>query len=424
MNIRPSTIIKVIILIAIILYVTLTPLNLLGYNLSKVDAFFVLILSLILIIKSRNNLPSLIMFIFISYINYSIVIGEYLVGEYLSAPFTQVKTVDVYGLNIRILLLFMTILSLFYKGKKYDLLRDRLITKNSGFIFYLIVFMIVISFLFGINRGNLDYYEVRISPLFEYSKLLFLFAYYYSGEIKARKKVIFILLIIFVFQDTFYGGRVTSLQLLIFLSITIFVQKLTFSRVIIASITGIILMGSVGVYRSTFDLINFSLIDVINNLFNNLLVFDTAIFSYYASATHIAAFNELDFSRRLDSLINFIISIPLGSNEISSEVTHFVRELGYFNMGGGLLPTHFYFWLGWFGVILIGFLVVFIINKLKYTNDYQHLLFLGIIINVPRWYLYSPNQLFRGTLFFITFLYVGFCIIESMLSKGKNTRYK
>lgn len=409
MRIRPYIIIKLLILVVVFTYVSLVPINSYSY---KIDAFLVLILSIALVIKGKNNLPLTLMFIFILYVNYSVVIAEYFIGGKLSVPFNAVKTKEIYGTTIRIMLLFMSIITVFFNGRRFDLSKDKIKPRDNWIVFYLIIFVLVYSLIVGVERGDFDSYEVKISPIFEYAKLLFLFAYFYSGESKVRKAIIFILVATFILQDTYYGGRITSLQLFIFLAVTLLVNKLSFVKIISFSIIGIVLMRIVAVYRNSYAFIDFSINSLINSLFNNYFVFDTATFAYYASATHVAAAESSDIGIRFNSLYQFAISVVVGSQDISSDVTSLVVKLGFFNLGGGLLPTHFYFWLGWFGVIGIGFLIVFLINNLKYESIYQNLLFLGIIINIPRWYLYSPNQLFRGGLFFITILFIIFWIVN------------
>lgn len=416
MKITQFTIIKSVIFLIILGYISLAPNN---TNLSKVDAFLVLVLSVFIIIRSRKNLPLTVMFIFILYVNYSIVIGEYFVGGYLSVPFTEVKTEEIYGLTIRVMLLFISVIALFYNGKKFDVINDKLKLRDNWILFYLAICALIFALIIGVDRGDYESYGVRISPIFEYGKILFLFAFFYSGELKVRKLIIIFLIVIYILQDALYGGRVTSLQLIIFLAVTIFSNKLSLIKILICSFLGIGLLSTVGFYRNSYELTGFSIISLINNLINNYFVFDTATYAYYASATHVAAAESVDILIRLQSLYQFTISIFLGSQDISSDVTSFVVSLGFFNMGGGVMPTHFYFWLGWSGVIIIGFIVVFLINNLKYNSVYQHLLLLGIIINVPRWYLYSPNQFFRGVLFLVTILFLVFGILREQTIKRR-----
>ncbi|MGX9134411.1 hypothetical protein ACWV26_08520 [Rummeliibacillus sp. JY-2-4R] len=386
---------------------------------NKLNAFLVLVLSIILVIKSRKNIPLTIMFIFILYVNYSVVISEYFVGGQLSVPFSAVKTEEIYGETIKILLLFMSILTLFFNGRGFEVSKDTMVPRDNSIIFFSIIITLLYLLNVGIERGDYSSYGVKISPIFEYAKLLFLFAFFYSGESKFKKFTIFLLVLIYILQDTYYGGRITTLQLIIFFSVTILVRKLSFIKIIFFSFIGIFLMSSIAVYRANYSFNNLNISELVKNLSENYFAFDTATYAYYASATHIAATNTSDLIIRLNSLYEFLISIFFGSQDISSEVTNLVVKLGYFNLGGGFIPTHFYFWLGWTGVIIIGFTIVLLINNLRYGSPYQNLLLLGIIINVPRWYLYSPNQLFRGALFFVSVLYVVFQILSALMNKNE-----
>ncbi|WP_052124213.1 hypothetical protein [Ureibacillus manganicus] len=419
MKIQTFTIIKLSIISIIFTYVSLIPIS--SYT-NIIDALVVLILSLLLVYRSRNNLAFFLMFIFICYVNYSIVIGEYLIIGDLSVPFFEVKTQEIYGITIRVILLFMFIVNLFYDGKNNELETIKLKPKDNFIAFYVTIFMLLVSLVIGVDRGDYNYYEVRISPIFEYSKILFLFAYYFSGNSRTRKIIFTLLIGLFIFQDVYYGGRITSVQLIILFFITMLIRKLTIKNIITITIIGVFLNSFVAAYRINYSFANVNLIGLYNNLKESYFVFDTATFAYYASATHVAATDVANISQRINSFLEFFKSIFFLSDSIESDVTTFVATEFFYNMGGGLLPTHFYFWFGWLGVILISFIVVMLLNKLKFNgSDYQKILILSVVFTVPRWYLYSPNQLIKGAIFIITLIWFLFWIIRQITSKPQLT---
>ena len=415
MNKEASVFVKLVTTLILIAYIIFFPITV--YT-NKLDAIITLIISMILLYKSRKNMPLFIMSIFIFYINYSIVIGEYIIGGKLAVPLIQVKNQLIYGITIRTVLLFMYILTMFYNGREFNY--NKLKRKDNYIIFYIITFILTFILVIEIDRGGeLRSYSVRISPIYEYSKILFLFAYYYSGKRKFRETILTILIIAFIIQDFYYGGRITSLQLAIFYSITMLREKITDKKIILFTLLGIVLNNAIGIYRKSYTLYSINMVRLIGNLITSYFVFDTATHAYYASATHIAASKIVGHDVKLNSLYEFIKSIVWKSHEIASDVTRLVKQEYFYNVGGGLIPTHFYFWLGWLGVILIAVFLVIILNNLQYMkSDYSNLIFFSIIINAPRWYLYSPNALFRGAIYFTTLLYLFFLIINRLTKKS------
>lgn len=415
MKIRKDIAFKVLAIGLLYIYACFIPIT--SFS-NKIDALAVLVMSGLLLYKGRKNLPLTIMFIFIFYVNYSVVMGEYITAGNLSVPFTEVKTTNIYGLTIRILLMFMTIVSLFYNEYRPSTESLKFKERKNSIIYWLIMIMLMASFFFGVERGGFDAYSVRINPIFEYSKILFLFAFYFSGKSRYKKNLIIMFVIIFILQDVYYGGRITSMQLAIFLSLTIFIEKLSFYKISLFSIIGIIFNSLVNAYRTSFTFVDISIVSIIRNLFSGYFVFDTATYAYYASATHVAASHSATIENRIQSAFEFIKSIFGVSNSPMREVTSFVSREYYFNMGGGFIPTHFYFWFGWTGVILIATILVLIINNLpKKTSSYSKLLLYTVIITAPRWYLYSPSQLFRGALFIVSILYIFSCLGINITSK-------
>jgi len=351
--------------------------------------------------------------------------GEYFIGGHLGIPIHEVKNSYYYGINIRILLLFVAILSTFYNSSNIDHFNFKLVPKDNLFIFAIIVIVLILIFLFGIDRGPLTSYSVRITPIYEYSRVLFLFAYYFSGSSRIRKYIFFILVVLFILQDFYYGGRITSLQLILLIAVTLLSGKLTSKKLVKYGLWGIFINSLIVEYRKAYTLDSINIINLFKNLVNNYLVFDTPIYAYYASATHIAAAEIAGVDIKLNSFLEFIKAIIVGSKNISGNVTKFVRINYFLNFGGGLLPSHFYFWMGWLGVIVISIIITYIFNKLTYLkSDYQKIIFASIVCTAPRWYLYSPLVLFRGSLFITTVLYFIFCAIDTITSKALNRKKK
>lgn len=414
---KPLIVLKIFFVLCLLIYINNFEVTLFT---NKIDAVSTLLFSFLLLYKSRNNLPVTLAAFFIFYCNYSIIMGEYLTDGRLGIPVYEVKTVAIYGITIRALLLFTAIITLLYNGKSVNLSKFKLIPKDNILIFYSLFFILIYILLFEVNRGNMNSYSVRISPIYEYSYLLFLFSYYSSGKSIIRRFLIVSLLTLFVLQDFYYGGRITALQIILLFTVTIFVQKLSFKFIIFSGFVGILLNSLIGVYRSNYSLNSINLLDIFINLKNSFFVFSTPVFAYYASATHVAASQIVSLNEKLRSLIAFINSIFVGSNNEISNLTIYVSNNYFLNIGGGVIPSHFYFWMGWTGVILISSFLVLLLNKIGgLTSDFQKLCFIIVITTVPRWYLYSPLSLFRP-LILLTILYIVFITTHKILLKVSN----
>lgn len=406
---------KLIATLLITIYMVLFPISAFS---NSVVAFLTLLTSIALLYKGSRNLPIFIMFFFIFYINYSIIIGEYLVGGSLGAPLFEVKNVAVYGLSIRLLFIFMSIMTLFYKGRTLTIQQLHITPRDNFILFYLTILASIFAFIFGIERGELLIYSVRISPLFEYSKLILLFAYYYSGNINFRKIIITLIIGAFVVQDIMYGGRITSMQLIILYAITIWVDKLTVGKILVMAVLGITFNSLIAVYRSSFSFADMNLFFIINELVRSYFVFDTATFAYYASATHLATLDIVSTSFRFNSFLEFGRSVFFGSSGLQSDLTAIVAKKYFFNMGGGVITSWFYFWFSWIGVGFIAAFITKLINEFAVSkSDFCKIMLFSIIVNTPRWFLYSPNQLFRGSLFFVTILWILYQLSELFLDK-------
>jgi len=378
--------------------------------------------------KCKNNLGLTLVSFFILYSTYSIVIGEYLVAGKLSVPMVEVKNTLNYGVLIKGNLIFILILSLYTKRFPKNQ-KIHLNLKNNSLIYGITMTALIYILIFGINRVKLTTYVVSTKPMYEYAYLLILISYYYSGKSLIKKVMIVLLTILLMLQDFYYGGRVTSIQLSFMLILTVFINYFTYFRVLLLGIFGVIFNSLVAEYRAEYSIENINITEILNNFKNNLFVFDTPVFAYYASGTHVAAAHLINFSTRIKSFFVFIASNFTGSNYEIANVTQFVDHYYFDNLGGGLIFSHFYFWLGWFGIILIAFLIsqMFNILSTSHKNEYKTVLFIILICTVPRWYLYTPLLLFRPlvmiTIIFFLFKYMNRVMENSPINIKKGAIY-
>ncbi len=355
---------------------------------------FILAISFFMMIKNWKNVSLSFVHMCILYFNYSFIYGRYFTrGE--SALFAQFESDSLYGLMIYIALLFMIVL-LFMDGITYD--RSLKTQKNffiqsqvssalvCGLIFFLAV-VILVDKLLGLG-----------SKLYEYSIIFEILAIYFS---KGEKKYLIWIGIISVFLMVygFYTGiRVGSLPFALVFIFMVLHNKINMKIILIGTFFGIILMTMIGYYADS-GVSGFNIKLAFNNLTDGCFSLDTSIFAFLASCTFVKIVDFYSLSGRLGLLWQFVKSQVLGASVPNSKLA-LVSLRYYKHYNGGVLPYFMYFYLGVFGVVIIGIVLGLYLNLLKKPienfKDIYKLWSVFLIAMTPKWYLYEPTQLFRG----------------------------
>lgn len=406
-----------------LLNITLIIFNIAFENYSQqfniIMAIYVFVLSAHITYKTRQNIGIFITMLFITYCNYSILYGRY-INPSVAGINEVIKSTFFDSLAINVMLFFMTIIYFFLKPIiKVDFSSGFLMSEkrtNKIITWGAIVIIILISILFytpAIGDSRAGY-----SPIYEYSIVFFILGFYYSGGRNSfTAKVLTIVLFLFAARDFMGGNRVPGLQVLIVYFLFSNSHKTTYKQVTIYSIIVIILMNTLAIYRSSFVLGNFSVIAGINNISNKMFAFDTAYYAYLASLTFIATKDIYSFTIRLGQFVDFLASqVVVGT---VGESLYKISRKHFFHANGGVLPIYLFYYIGWIGTLLSGILVSFYLNLIKSVNEHstglKKVLMVYIIATVPRWFLYSPNQLLRGVLL-MSLMYWVTVLIDSSIS--------
>jgi hypothetical protein len=284
--------------------------------------------------------------------------------------------------------------------------------------------------VFKINREASFSYEVKISPLYEYSYIIFLFAVKYANT-KLKEIFITTLAVLFIFQDTILGGRVTSLQIMLVFAITLFYKYITIKRILLFAFVGVLFLSVIGSYRANYSYNENIVANTFLYLKKNMFVLDTVTYAYGAGITQLYAADFISVEDRVISFYNYCINVILGSSYNFSEILNketitnipATASNYHINYGGSVFPIYFYFWFGWLGVIISGILTSkYIAFFSKQKSELGSLIFLAIIVTVPRWYLYSPLALFRGPLVLLPLLFFLLKFIEHVFSIRNKTK--
>jgi len=244
----------------------------------------------------------------------------------------------------------------------------------------------------------------RESTIYEYTTILYIVAFYYVGDNKPLKGYLFFLLTVnslFVFLN---GDRGPALQFLLIIYGVYFKTKISKNLLLPFMMFALLILNAIGIWRGVSSF-NFSFIkQSYYALFARGLTLDTAYAAEASGMAMVMLTNHYSTSGRLVLLFKYIISIFLGSNMMSSDVdlSTLALEAYPYHGGGGVLPNYGYFYLGMFGVILAGFIVVKYFSLIANTNSessgYLKCLSLYLLASMMKWYLYSPAPLLRGAL--------------------------
>lgn len=386
----------------------------------EILAICLMLLSGIFFIKCRQDIYLLFLSIPIVYANYSISMGEFL-AKNLRVSLNGLRF-GAYTYYVDVLLMlniFILILTIFIKPK---VSRPLMKLKNNNIFFIALYVIILLINIFFFDRSNSDNYLVRTNSVHGYMYLLVLFLIYYSGNNKIKRFAILILVAISVGQSLIFGGRLAILPNIILTLLMLYKDKLKFFPTTAIIMFGIVIFAWIGSIRGGAEV---SLSEIIRIMQDTYFVQDTSVYAFNSSVTHVATSHMFLLENRVLSLMGFLASIFIGEVGPFTQMGNVtsLSDTSFNNLGGGIIVTHFYFWLGWLGVILSGFLIVWIWNGLnKAKNDLSQLTLIAITSITSSWYLYSPLQLFRILLFFIPILYYVSKYVDSSMMELKRSR--
>lgn len=404
--------------------------NIISYNYNKISnlivAILVLFISLYLVFENRNNPKLILLYLMLTYFNYSIVIDRYLTVSNIEF-LNRIRDDYTLGVAINCIFIFMIINLFFSKKQKVLLNKNEFFKKRSNsFIVLTLCSILFYIFLFGIDRGSgLGSGRGGVSTIYEYSVVLFILSYYYCGNKKSLRLVTSFLIIIFILQDLLFGGRVTALQLLIVFYYFILSHRFKWSYCIMVFIFGVILMSTIGIMRGDWS-VNINVGEIIKHIIQNKFALDTSTFAFFASLTFIRIESLTSISMKLYLLKQLLLSMIFGGKIVDSDLAEYTNQF-IFHAMGGMLPIYLYFYLGWIGSVISGLICGFYTLCSSYKeNSIKSSMLIYFVASTPRWYLYSPSALIRGMIIFLIcyyFLKIMDKVIYSGLKNIKKNYY-
>ena len=401
------------ILSIIFLLVILWVLN--ANNYYEMMSFVLILASASLLIKVKDDIKLFLVAIPIFYANYSIAIGEFL-NKNTQISFNSIRFLN-YDMYVTTLLAITAFTIIFTSILKPNSRSNEFPFKDNPVIFYvLLVMSILINYLF-FDRSDSSGYIVRTNSIHGYLYILFLFMTYYSGDKKHRKILIVSSLAFVVIQSLIFGGRLAVIPSVVIVVLTLFPNRVNYKNITPMILLGVIVLTTIGQIRGTGHVDVRTILELFKEGF---FVQDTSVYAFNSSVTHVYSREIYSLPEKMLSLVAFVVSIVIGQG---SEFTNFgnvtlVSDNVMNNLGGGIIGTHFYFWLGWIGVVLSAILFSMIINHLNHSEQHLHLLALiAIVATTSTWYIYSPLQFFRILFVFVPLIYFFMYLVNKELKR-------
>lgn len=348
-------------------------------------------------------------FLILIWMNYSVVVLQLgLIAASYNGLYASLNNTAISVLGLRILFYFLLLLLIFtliIRKRSHKKIKE---IENSFNILFIVVtfatFFTIISADYIMNTG------IFPKSVYEYSIIFLIFALVLSRRISHLAFSITIAAgILAVLGNVLSGDRIVGLQFSIVLYLLYFRERLSKKVVIFIASVGIVFLSYTGSNREGFSITDIQgMIQSLYILSDRMVTLDTSFSAYFTGLRILEFMGQLDAVERIRFFLHFLGSLLLGSlyPYEQANLAVYTFNLGFVHSYGSFLPVLSFFYLGFFGVMLTTFGLIYFFCK----NGPRHSLLLEIVIiyfcaTLFRWYLYSPVMLIRG-LFFIVIIYL------------------
>ena len=388
-----------------------------------INSIALLSINLLSIITCRKSWKAFIIFGYLLWFNYSIVGANilYNYNNFFTGWKNDYKLMS-YGLNILLFFNALLFVMLPFRKERDEEFYNSTHNKDNPIIVVGIVIILSLIFIFGYGRPSETGIRGKTSAIYEYSIILFIIGFYYSGK-QWEKTILSIALFAFVLQDMVFGNRTTALLLLVCWFLIFASHKVSFSKTIPFIFIGVMLFSFVGAKRgdNTITLTNVN--TVFESLLNRKMMLDTAFAAYYSSLIFIKTEYLVIWGMRLNLFFRFLVSMFLGGNLVKgSNLSSFTRQY-FVHYFGGVLPFFAHFYGGYFGILVLSFYFRFIYKYFFFDDGYDEkkdlkkCISIYITCTTPRWYLYSPSPLIRGVLILLILFLICYSFDRSIVNR-------
>jgi len=389
-------------------------------DLTPVSYLYILMANIYMVLCSRRNFLLFILAFIVFFCNYSIIFANF--TDKIDDIYTIPLSSESFMSSINILTLFNLFLFICVKWDKILLGFENNVFVNSrekdSIILYVLYALLIPIFFLGFTNPEVEGQRGNQSAAYEYSAILFMLFFYYSGNQKWHLRAGVLLVCAFSLQSFVFGGRIEGIQFILVTYVMLFMHRISMPKVMIAMGVMFFLMSVVGVVRGELLYGNVDFLSIVTSLVNGGFSLDTAYSAYYTSESFVYVLDKFTIQEILIFGGEFLKSIFVGANPdmlLTSISNEYVQHYG-----GGLTPFYFYFYLGVFGVLIAACLVAFyiniVINLKEQSSGYLKCLSVWIVSTTFRWYLYTPIGLLRGVLL-LTIAYYAFAYLHYQLNR-------
>lgn len=394
--------------------VVLLFLELLGLSTQESIAYPVLLIidSMIMAYVYRDNRGLFLMSLFILYTHYSIAIGIY--SGWVERPllYDQLSNERAYDEGMLSMIIFTCIVMLPGLSKTPIVeQQNHVLTKDVNYSSFIEIACFIAFIVVFITQNEWrQNARMQGTPLGEYKYIFAILGGVYSQK-KNISRILWILLLSLVVLITIVGGNRAEVFSLIFVILIVWIPDISLKKLLPICIPVFIFSRLVGQIRGNLAMLsNYTVGGFIASAFRDYWVQDTFTFAYFPSIALIDVSEFQDISTKISTFTDSVLYVFFGGEYgyrlLIWHVTNF-----YTGCGGSIGAVSLNYWLGIYGSIIAGFVVAYIISKIRYVNasnkkrSLSVVLYMCFICMVSRWYVYNFMSLFRSFLV-ITIMYV------------------
>lgn len=382
-------------------------------------------LSAFFCIKFRNNLPILIMYIFLSL--YTLESTKFFFSDILLSGHRSFQTKDIVNKVLIINNLFLFALGVSIPSGlhnfKFDLKRYGF---ESRYLFVLLLIAGLLMIQFGIKGESLlegsgyGRGHSQKSTMHEYFILIYLLLLLvYPPKSILAKICVNALFLIYSFKTLIFGGRVEVMEIVLLFLYFFWLFKRKINRALFFS-TALIVLYLNAFYSAIRANPLILLTSQASEVFNPVNLFFAKSDRPYltsnegdvlqASTRMLGLIQEgyLNSSNRIGAFFSYLFSwiVPTSLMPEYANLASYKQSL-FSSGGGGLIGVYFFVWLGYAGPLLVGVFIGFIIKKLYVSKDTFFKVYgTSVLITFPRWYAYSPIFLIKFCFYSIILYFI------------------
>lgn len=418
---------KKLLIVNTILFSIFLLLTLFNIDLTKYLYFYVLYISILNLIYSRNNIYQYIFSFFI--IIYELPLLYYFIKQVNITQYSDFNNIIYYSkaqvIHSLFIFSYYYFSVIYFKNVNENYQNNKLVSlfKPNKLAFYFWLIICTIILIFGQTGSNVFEAEgyatgdSNKSVIYEYFSVFYFLAFVYSRKRGFQLRMLYLLSIIYCIKSLLFGGRIEVIQLIL-LNFYLFIDlkniKTNLWKTSLLLLFGYYFNLIIGNIRNDpSSILGFDYLKILNPFnYNEIknVYYSNEGDVFYSSVRLIALIenNLLSIFQRLESLLGFVLSIFLPTSWLpaSASLLTFMKS-EYNSGGGGLISIYSYAWLSYLGPVLISFYIIKIFKQTTSSiSKYFYLYGLLAVSTFPRWFAYNPLILFKMCFWIIPIYFI------------------